>query len=166
MLSEAVAEEKAAQEGTSVKETTSMRDCKIDLPIDAHIPESYVSSVNHRLGMYRRIADIRNQEDADDVLDELLDRFGEPPAPVTGLIHIALIRAAAAQHGIFEIGLGGERAALYIEALDMPLVQTMAEALPGRVKVSAGAGRPYIAIQLKPKTESMLETLQKAFGSL
>ena len=161
MLSEAVAEEKAAAEGTQAPSPADMRDCKIDLPIDAHIPESYVGSVNHRLGMYRRIADIRNREDADDVLDELLDRFGEPPAPVMGLIDIALIRAAAARHGIFEIGLGGERAALYIEALDMPMIQAMAEALPGRVKVSAGAGRPFIAIQLR-KQESLLETLKRA----
>jgi len=166
MLSEAVAEEKAVTEGTSPAQASSMRDCKIDLPIDAHIPEHYISSVSHRLGMYRRIAEIRGQEDADDVLDELLDRFGEPPAPVMGLIHIAQIRAAAARRGIFEIGLGGERVALYIEALDMPMIQTMAEALPSRVKVNAGAGRPFIAIQLKPKTESMLETLQTAFGAL
>ena len=167
MLAEAVAEEKAATTGTApAAPAASMRDCKIDLPIDANIPANYVASVNHRLAMYRRIADIRNQEDADDVIDELLDRFGDPPPPVMGLIHIALIRAAAAQRGIFEIGLGGERAALYIEALDMPMIQAMAKALPGRVKVAAGAGRPHIAIQLRRKTESILETLQRAFGAL
>ncbi|MDR0532003.1 MAG: transcription-repair coupling factor [Oscillospiraceae bacterium] len=162
MLAEAVAEEKALQEGVAAKvPAASMRDCKIDLPIDAHIPESYIASVNHRLGMYRRMAEIRTQEDAEDVIDELLDRFGEPPEPVLGLIDIALVRAAAAEKGIFEIGLGGERAALYIEALDMPLIQSMAQALPGRVKVSAGSGKPYIAIALR-KSETLLQTLKRA----
>jgi len=140
-----------------------MRDCKIDLPIDAHIPEEYIAEVRHRLGMYRRIAEIRTTEDADDVVDELLDRFGDPPPPVLGLVDIALVRAAAARCGIFEMGLPvkGERLALYIEELNMPMIQAMGEALPGRVKVSAGSGRPFIAVKLAPG-ENMLRTVKKA----
>ena len=141
----------------------AQRDCKIDLPIDAHIPEDYIGEVRHRLGIYRRIAEIRNEEDADDVVDELLDRFGEPPAPVLGLIDIALVRAAAAKNGIFEIGQSSERAALYIEELNLALVQSMAEALPGRVKVSAGSGRPFIAVKLVPG-EPLLKMLKRALG--
>jgi transcription-repair coupling factor (superfamily II helicase) len=111
--------------------------------------------------MYRRIAEIRSSEDADDVVDELLDRFGDPPPPVLGLVDIALVRAAAARCGIFEMGLSGERAALYIEELNMPMIQAMGEALPGRVKVAAGSGRPHIAIKLVPG-EDMLRTVKRA----
>jgi len=165
MLAEAVAEEKANVEGAEHSEAAppakSMRDCKIDLPIDAHIPEEYIFDVRHRLGMYRRIAEIRTAEDADDVVDELLDRFGDPPPPVLGLVDIALVRAAAARCGIFEMGLSGERAALYIEELNMPMIQAMGEALPGRVKVAAGSGRPFIAVKLIPG-ESMLRTIKRA----
>ncbi|MCL2494548.1 MAG: transcription-repair coupling factor [Oscillospiraceae bacterium] len=173
MLAEAVAEEREAagappghpgssshpsKEGNGKR---SMRDCRIDLPIDAHIPEEYIFDVRHRLGMYRRIADIRTSEDADDVVDELLDRFGEPPRPVLGLVDIALVRAAAARCGISEIGLSGERVALYIEALNMPMIQAMGEALPGRVKVAAGSGRPFIAVKLHPG-EDMLKIIKRA----
>jgi len=165
MLAEAVAEEKENATGAPEKKKEhtgkGMRDCKIDLPIDAHIPEEYIFEVRHRLGMYRRIAEIRTSEDADDVVDELLDRFGDPPPPVLGLVDIALVRAAAARCGIFEMGLSGERAALYIEELNMPMIHAMGEAMPGRVKVAAGSGRPHIAIKLVPG-EDMLRTVKKA----
>ena len=58
----------------------------------AHIPESYISDLNQRLEIYRRIADVRTRDDALDVTDELIDRFGEPPQSVNGLIEIALLR--------------------------------------------------------------------------
>lgn len=78
-------------------------ECTADLNINASIPESYIPYVTARLGIYRRIADIKNRDDALDVIDELNDRFGEPPADVLGLIDVALIRGAAAQNGIYEI---------------------------------------------------------------
>ena len=164
MLAEAVAEEKEAATGVPEGKKGSakgMRDCKIDLPIDAHIPEEYIFDVRHRLGMYRRIAEIRTTEDADDVVDELLDRFGDPPPPVLGLVDIALVRAAAARCGIFEMGLSGERAALYIDELNMPMIHAMGEAMPARIKVAAGSGRPHIAIKLMPG-EDMLKIIKRA----
>ena len=96
---------------------------------------------------------------------ELLDRFGEPPEPVLGLVDIALVRAAAVRCGIYEIGLGGERVSLFIEELNMPMIRAMGEALPGRVKVSAGSGKPFIAVKLEPKRESLLHTLRKVLGA-
>ena len=148
LLAEAVAEEKG-----EASSAAQQRECLIDLPIDAHIPTRYMESVQQRLAMYKRIAEIRGQQDADDVLDELLDRFGTPPLPVLGLIDIALLRAVAMRHGIFEIGQNGDRAALYIEELNMPMIQAMAGALPGRVKVNAGGGKPFIAVKLLPGEE-------------
>jgi transcription-repair coupling factor (superfamily II helicase) len=62
-----------------------------------------------RLQIYRRIADIRNEEDALDVTDELIDRFGDPPSTVSGLIRISLIRAKAVKVDIYEISIEGNR---------------------------------------------------------
>ena len=158
MLAEAVAEEKGEALPPSAK-----RECVIDLPIDASISPSYMEAVSHRLHMYRRIAEIRTSEDADDVVDEMIDRFGEPPPCVLGLVDIALLRASAARRGIFEIGFGGGKVSLFIEDLDLPMIQAMGAALPGRVKVVA-AGRPRIELRLLQE-ESMLATLRRAFDA-
>ena len=91
LLEQAISEEKG-----EITEQTEEKDCLIDLPIDAHIPEDYIESVPQRLQIYRRIADIKTDDDASDVIDELVDRFGDPPASVEGLIRIALSEARRA----------------------------------------------------------------------
>ncbi len=73
---------------------------RIDIPIDAYLPEDYVPTSELRMEMYKRIASIETREDAGDVLDELLDRFGDPAEEVLSLIDIALTRAALKKLGI------------------------------------------------------------------
>ena len=78
-------------------------ECAADLSIAASIPDRYVPSPEQRMDLYRRIAAIRSEEDADDLVDELIDRYGEPPRTVNNLISVALLRAAAAQAEITDI---------------------------------------------------------------
>ena len=96
-----LAEEVARQNGE--EPPPKEKECTVDIAVSAHIPEDYIESLPTRLGIYKRIADISCKEDALDVTDELCDRFGEPPASVMGLIHIALIRNRAAENDIREI---------------------------------------------------------------
>ncbi|MBR4720853.1 MAG: transcription-repair coupling factor [Clostridia bacterium] len=79
----------------------------IDLNIDAYIPERYIKSTNIRIDAYKRIAVIENDDDASDVTDELIDRFGEMPKAVRNLIEIAIIKALANNIGITEISQQG-----------------------------------------------------------
>ena len=153
MLEQAISEERGDQTKKPKKE------CLVDLPIDAHIPPTYIESVPQRLGIYRRIADITSRADADDVTDELIDRFGEPPAPVLGLIRTSLLRAYSAQHNIYEIGRKGDKLLLYIDDLDMQEISAIAAGFPGRVTVSA-AGKPHIAVRIMPQ-DKMLDLLEK-----
>ena len=88
-------------------------ECLIDMQVQAHIPESYIDSTSLRLEVYRRIAEVRKEEDAFDVTDELIDRFGEPPAAVKGLIDIALLRNTASRLGITEIKQQGDALLIY-----------------------------------------------------
>ncbi len=155
LLSDAVAEQK----GEPVKPEA---DCLIDLQIDAHIPERYIAHLPARLSVYRRIADIRSDEDAADVIDELLDRFGEPPKAVHGLIDIALIRGLAATSGFKEIKQNEHSLLLYPSELNMEAVSRMVQALRGRVLFSAGK-EPYVSVRLK-KGETILETLKALFS--
>jgi transcription-repair coupling factor (superfamily II helicase) len=100
LLEEAVLEEK----GEPIR---SKPTCSADLTVSANIPQSYVSSPEQRMDLYRRIAMIDTREEANDVLDELCDRFGNPPTCVFELINVALLRAEAAQHGVRDISQKG-----------------------------------------------------------
>ncbi|MBQ7542421.1 MAG: transcription-repair coupling factor [Clostridia bacterium] len=155
LLAEAVSEEKG--EAKPAPE----RECTIDLPIDAHIPPDYIESVPQKLYMYRRIADVRTREDAEDVLDELFDRFGDPPACVQGLVTVSLLRGTALRHGVYEIKESGGKVMLFIDTLDMDKVKRLASHMRGRVMVSA-AVKPHIAIRVGQK-EDRLSLLTRAF---
>ncbi len=111
LLSEAVNEENGAPVEDNIP-------CTIDLNVSAHIPESYIESLSARLGIYKRIANIRTDDDATDVIDELCDRFGEPPVSVMGLIDIAILRNKAANAKIAEITGSGNTAVLHINSIE------------------------------------------------
>lgn len=137
--------------------------CLVDMQVEAHIPESYISSTNLRLDVYRRIADIRNAEDALDVTDELIDRFGDPPASVKGLLDVALLRNTASQLGLSEIKQQGDSLFLYKKEFDLELVGSLIRAMNGRVMLSAGS-RPYISVKIGSK--SPLEALSEILSAM
>lgn len=133
MLSEAIAEERGE------KPQKPEEECLIDLQVEAHIPEEYIESIPQRLSIYRRIADIRTPDDVEDVYDELIDRFGDPPPSVQGLVNVSLLRNSASGQGIYEISQRGNCLLLYSNAIDMQKVSRLAALLRGRILVSAGA---------------------------
>jgi transcription-repair coupling factor (superfamily II helicase) len=141
LLEQAVNEERGEQEKAPEKE------CLVDLPIDAHIPEDYITSMPQRLQIYRRIADIKTADDVSDVLDELIDRFSDPPESVRGLIRISLIRSKAAENDIYEISSEGRRLCFKISDFDMEVVQHTAAKFSGRLTVSAGGGKPCLYLR-------------------
>ena len=96
------------------------------------------------------------------MLDELIDRFGDPPASVKGLIDVALLRNTAAGLGFTEISQKGDTLQLVPESLDMRLASGLAAALGGRVFVNAGT-RPYISVKMD-KGQSALDTMQEVFA--
>ena len=101
LLDEAVLEEQG--------KAPRIPECTADLNIAAHIPQSYVSSAEQRMDLYRRMAAIRSEADSDDLLDEIIDRYGEPPRSVMNLCDVALLRALAKDASICDIRQkGGE----------------------------------------------------------
>lgn len=136
----------------------------VDIRIGAHIPEEYISNLSQRIDIYKKIAAIQNKEDSMDVLDELIDRFGDPPQAVKGLVDVALVRNTAAGLGIKEISERGDAVWLIPEQLDMERVSTLAAKLPGRVMVNAGA-KPYITVKI-PKGKKALDTIREALSAM
>jgi transcription-repair coupling factor (superfamily II helicase) len=145
LLSEAVAESR----GEPVQKTA---ECQVDIRVNAHIPEDYIESLAQRLDIYKKIAAVENEEQAADVLDELIDRFGEPPAAVGGLVDVALVRNRAAALGIREISQRGDQMLFYLDHADPLLAARLAGHFPGRVLFNAGE-KPYVTVSMKPKDD-------------
>ena len=101
MLNEAVRIEKGLAKEDDFETT-------IDLSIDAFIPVTYISSEFQKLDIYKRIAGIENKEEYEDILEELMDRFGEPPKAVQNLLKIAELKALAHSADITEIKQKGK----------------------------------------------------------
>lgn len=156
LLGDAVAEEKG-----ELKEGEEEPECLIDLPIEAHIPESYIESTAQRLSMYKRIAAVRTDADANDVLDELRDRFGNPPAAISGLIEISLLRNSAVSAGVYEISQRNGSILLYMNEPDVRYAVELNKTMKGRVMLSASK-KPYIAVKLGQ--ESALETVRDSIA--
>ncbi len=158
LLSNAVSEEN----GEELPQDDS--ECLVDLQVGAHIPENYIESLSQRLQIYRRIASIKTQEDCDDVFDELLDRYGEPPKAVLGLIDIALLRQRAHTAGITEINDKTGNMHLFLSSIDLEKIGKLTSTLKGRVMFSAGE-KPYLAVRTQ-KGVSPIDALSEILDAL
>ncbi len=145
LLSEAVNEENGI-------EVPQDNPCTIDLNVSAHIPETYISSLPARLGIYKRIAAIRNNDDMSDVVDELCDRFGEPPKAVMGLIDIALLRSKANECDITEITATGYTAILHINSIKPQVMEKLSTAFGNRFMLKVTEKPIYTIKLLKNQT--------------
>jgi transcription-repair coupling factor (superfamily II helicase) len=143
LLEEAVLEERGEKPPKRVE-------CTADLAVSAFLPDDYVPSGEQRMDVYRRIANIRAEEDANEMTAELIDRYGDPPPPVAALVTIAVLRMEAAQAGILDITQKGGWLRVKLADFDMARVSSlyaMAE-FNGRIRVEAGTV-PAIAVKLR-----------------
>ncbi len=124
--------------------------CSADLTVAASIPDRYVPSAEQRMDLYRKIALIRTEADADDVTDELIDRYGDPPRPVNNLIAVALLRSRCAENGITELTQKGSNVVFSLKEFDLRRVSALcgAERWKGRVLFSPGE-KPALTLRLK-----------------
>ena len=154
LLEEAVLEERG--------ETPKRRvECAADLTLSANLPSDYVPDAGQRVDLYRRIALIRTGAQRSDLLDELIDRYGEPPAPAVALLDIALLRARASELGVTEIKQEHGRLLVSFEQADFVRLSILCgdQAFKGRLLLNAGS-KPYVSLRLQPGEEA-LPTAQK-----
>ncbi len=151
LLEDAVLEEKGEKKAVTTE-------CAADLTVSANIPERYVPSAEQRMDLYRRIAAIRSQEGAADLLDELMDRYGDPPKSVYTLLDVALLRAAAAKAGISEIAQRGDKLKFTIALFSVQAIAKVCASPKYRHRLQLAAGEiPCLTLALRPK-EPVLET--------
>ncbi len=145
LLSEAVLEARGI-------EVPARADCSADLAVAANIPDRYIPSQEQRMDIYRRIALIRTEDEADDLTDELIDRFGDPPPGVNALIHVALLRGEAGKAGVTDISQKQGYLKFTLRDFDMEKLSAL-YARPeykGRLRVEAGS-KPCVSLRLKAK---------------
>ena len=144
LLEEAVLEERGEKKA-------SRTDCSADLTVSANLPESYIPSPEQRMDIYRRIAAVRTREESQDLLDELLDRYGEPPASTLALLDVAMLRGEACAAGIRDISQRGDTITFTFGG-EMPVEAVMRVCAMGknkrRLTLSAGI-EPKLALRLE-----------------
>ena len=150
LLEEAVLEERG-------EERRIETECAADLTVNAHIPDRYVPSPEQRMDLYRRIAAIRTDEDASDLLDEMLDRYGEAPKSVLALLDVALLRAAAAVAGVCDISQKGSLLRFQLGIFRPEALVAVCGLAKYRQRLTLAAGEvPALTLKLRPG-EDVLE---------
>jgi transcription-repair coupling factor (superfamily II helicase) len=134
---------------------------RIELPVDAHLPHEYIPSERLRLEMYKRLAEVRADDDVDLLREEMVDRYGEPPQEVESLLLVARFRARARRAGIREVTIAGRNVRfapvvlpdsmtvrlqrLYPKSIAKPQVETL---LVPRPQTAVVGGQPIAGVAL------------------
>ena len=152
LLDEAVLEERG--------EGPKAPDCTADLNVTANVDKTYVSRGEERMDLYRRMAAIRNEEDADDLLDEIVDRYGEPPKGVLNLIDIALLRANAQKAGVQDIKQKAGDVFFTLHNLNFDTVSNLCsdENYKNRLIFVATAKQPTLRLKLVSGIDSLKQS--------
>ena len=151
LLEEAVLEERGEEKKIEAE-------CSADLTLNANIPERYISSPEQRMDLYRRIAAIRTNDDASDLMDELIDRYGEPPRPVLALLDVALLRSAAAKAGVSDITQKQDTLRFTLAVFRPEALVKVCGLAKYKFRLTLSAGEtPMLTLKLKPNAD-VLET--------
>ncbi len=131
-------------------------DCLVDIRVSASIPAQYISSPEQRMDIYRRIARIQNDDDAEELLDEIIDRYGDPPRKLSNLMAIARIRALAVGCGIVEMSQKEQGLLFRMETLDAQIAFTLCGLAQYRKRLRLSATeKPHILCQMQKGDDSL-----------
>ncbi len=137
----------------------------VDIAVEAYIPPKYIKNHSMRLDMYKKIASVENEKDYIEVMDEMIDRFGEPPSCVAALLDVALIKSYAKQSMISEVNCRDGKILLYIKGtVNFEPISMLIAGYQGKILFSAGA-RPYMTLALnKDEQKEPLAAVKKMLG--
>ena len=156
LLNESVMELKGEKVITADFETT------IDLEVDAHIPPRYIENETQKLEIYKRIAAIASRDEYDDMLEELIDRFSEPPVCVQNLLKIALLKNRAHEDYLTDVIARDNqiRFVYYREApVDVTKITPYLETKKGRLSFRAEAAPSFVYTRRKTDKKDDANTL-------
>ncbi|MBP3461993.1 MAG: transcription-repair coupling factor, partial [Tyzzerella sp.] len=145
----------------------------VDLNVDAFIPASYIPNEYQKLDIYKRIASIENEEEMDDMLEELIDRFGDVPKKVQQLLSIALLKSLAHSVYVVSVEQKGEvfKFVMYDKAkVHVERIPALLEKFKGNLKFTVDTN-PYFTYQKlsknkKDKDEDVIELVKNVLNEI
>ncbi len=165
LVGEAVAEYRGDTE-------PEFQEVRIELPIDAHLPHDYISSERLRLEMYKRLAEVRTDEDVDLLRDEMQDRYGQVPEPAASLLQVARFRGRARRAGVSEVTIAGKNVRFAPVVLPESRVVRLGRIHPGslvkapvktilvpRPQTAVVGGRPITGMPLLEWARSVIDAI-------
>lgn len=139
----------------------------VDLPVTAHIPNDYIPGEAERIYFYKRMSSVRSTEDVDTLLDELEDRFGDPPVPVWSALGVLRLRLRCKQAGI--AGIKGEGTNIVIRfapqrRLSSDAVRMLQFAFKKHRFTPDSVVAPITGTKVMTQVEELLDVLDRAFS--
>jgi transcription-repair coupling factor (superfamily II helicase) len=162
MLAEAVEGLRAMKEGLPPPPPRAGPEVVIDLPLSAHLPDSYVPDLNLRLALYQRMAQMESVEQVEELAQELRDRFQAPPPLARNLLYVVRLRVLAMQAGVESIA--SEDAQIVVRLKEGRLLP--AEALRGRLPEGAHVGRTQLRLERRRLGPAWPQALQRVLEEL
>ncbi len=151
ILNQAILEEK----GELIPEKP---ECTVDIKVNAFIPEAYITSSAQRIEAYKKIASIENEDDYWDIVDELLDRYGEMPMQVENLCRISYIRALGRTAGLSKIVMSGTSMNFYSEPIDVRTWTVLAGEYKGKILLNLSS-KPYATYRMAGEKNPLAKTI-------
>jgi transcription-repair coupling factor (superfamily II helicase) len=162
LLSEAVERLRALREGEPPPPPREELEVTIDLPLSAHLPESYVPDLNLRLALYQRMAQMESVQQVDELAHELTDRFQEPPPLARNLLYVLRLRVLAMRAGVRSVATEDAQIVLRLrEGRQLP-----ADALRGRLPEGAHVGRTQLRLERARLGPAWPQALQRVLEEL
>jgi len=159
MYCQILAESIGELSGEPVKEEEPIT---VDLPVEAHIPPTYIKNHTARLEIYKKIAQVSSEEDFLDISDEITDRFGDMPKSVISLLDIALIKVLCSEVGLKEVSQKNDRIFFYFSGeVDFEVVSHLIAKYKGRILLSAG-NLPYFTLNANSDEKKALLSCVKS----
>lgn len=152
LLNRAVLEEKGELSAPEAE-------CTVSLDFDAYLPEKYIPYPAQRMALYKKIALIATEEDLSDMLDELCDRYGEPPKPTRNLLKIARIHSTAVSANMASIRQSGGEIHIYPRELDVGRWSEVAADFSEKLRLLL-PGEAHLCLKIAKK-EAALDLLQE-----
>ncbi len=150
--------------GEEIVETT---DIQIDLNVSSYIPDEFISDSSQKIEIYQNIALCKNEKDIEDVLDEIIDRYGRVPDEILNLLEIARIKNMAREKSVIKIAQKGNNIIYHFDAKKFAFesVDKLIKIYRSRIKFSPG-NIPYITFSLSEKKHSIIEQCKEFLNNL